>query len=59
MTLIDADKDDNKFVDCAFSANVQFIVTNDRHFNILSQYNFPKINLIRIEAFADLLRTYS
>ncbi len=58
MTLIDADKDDNKFVDCAFSANVQYIVTNDRHFNVLSQYDFPKLNLIRIETFADLVRPY-
>jgi uncharacterized protein len=59
MTLIQADKDDNKFVDCAFSANVQYIVTNDRHFNILAQYNFPKLNLIRAEAFADLLHALS
>ncbi len=55
--LIDADKDDNKFVDCAFSANVQYIVTNDRHFNVLKQHDFPKLNLIRIEAFAELLRS--
>lgn len=57
LTLIDVDKDDNKFVDCAFSANVQYIVTNDRHFNILKQYDFPKLNLIRIEVFTELLKT--
>jgi len=57
MTMIDADKDDNKFVDCAFSANVHYIVTNDRHFNVLLRYNFPKLNLIRIEPFAELLKS--
>ena len=51
MTMIEVDKDDNKFVDCAFSANVQYIVTNDRHFNVLNQYNFPKLNPIRIQGF--------
>ena len=55
--MIELDKDDNKFVDCAFSANVQYIVTNDRHFNVLNQYDFPKLNPIRIEAFAAVLRT--
>ena len=56
LNLIDTDADDNKFVDCAFSANVQYIVTNDRHFNVLNRVDFPKLNLIRIEAFAELLR---
>ena len=56
LNLIQIDPDDNKFVDCAFSANVQYIVTNDRHFNVLKQYDFPKMNLIRIEAFAELLK---
>ncbi|MEZ0538291.1 PIN domain-containing protein [Fibrella arboris] len=56
LALIEADKDDNKFVDCAFSANVQYLVTNDRHFNVLRQYDFPKINLIRADEFTELLR---
>lgn len=55
LLLIDVDKGDNKFVDCAFSANVKYIVTNDRHFNVLKHHDFPKLNLIRIEAFAELL----
>ncbi len=32
--LITADPDDDKFVDCAVAANADFIVTNDRHFNV-------------------------
>ncbi|MBP9075274.1 MAG: putative toxin-antitoxin system toxin component, PIN family, partial [Haliscomenobacter sp.] len=32
--LIHKDPDDNKFVDCAISANALFIVSNDHHFNL-------------------------
>ncbi len=32
FNLIEADPDDNKFVDCAIAANAEFIVTEDRHF---------------------------
>jgi len=44
-------KDDNKFVDCAVSANASCIVTNDRHFNVLRNIEFPKINPIDIHTF--------
>lgn len=30
--LIEADPDDNKFVDCAIIANAKYIVTQDHHF---------------------------
>lgn len=29
LRLIQIDEDDNKFVDCAFAANADFIITND------------------------------
>lgn len=32
------------------------IVSNDRHFNILSSIDFPKINVLKIQAFLALLR---
>ena len=54
--LISADPDDNKFVDCAFNAGADYIVTNDKHFNILKNIDFPKANVIRIEEFAEKLR---
>ena len=38
--LIPTDPDDNKFVDCAVSSNADFIVTNDKHFNILKKTEF-------------------
>jgi len=49
--LIKADPDDNKFVDCAISSNAKYIVTNDKHFNILKEVPFPKIEVIDIEEF--------
>jgi len=49
--LISADLDDNKFVDCALNAGVDCIVTNDKHFNVLKNIDFPKINVIDIDAF--------
>ena len=33
--LITADPDDNKFADCAIAAAADFIITGDRHFDIL------------------------
>jgi putative PIN family toxin of toxin-antitoxin system len=35
LELITADPDDNKFVDCAFASNADFIISNDNHFGIL------------------------
>ena len=32
--LIEKDSDDNKFADLAISANVNYLVTEDKHFNI-------------------------
>jgi uncharacterized protein len=55
LNLIDNDKDDNKFSDCAFAGNVHYLVTNDKHFNVLKSIPFPSINIITLEAFRDLL----
>ena len=49
--LIIDDPDDNKFVDCAISANADFIVTNDKHFNKLNDLVFPKIKVVDIDRF--------
>ena len=40
MNLISSDKDDNKFVDCAFAANADYIVTHDHHFKVLKSIPF-------------------
>jgi len=54
-SLITADYDDNKFVDCAISANASYLVTNDRHFNVLEGIKFPKVNVINIDTFKSVL----
>ncbi len=53
--LIKSDGDDNKFVDCAISANAHGIVTQDKHFNVLKEIDFPKVNLISITEFKSSL----
>ncbi len=55
MHMIQADEDDNKFVDCAFTAGASCIVSNDTHFRVLNEINFPKIFVLKIKEFVDLL----
>ncbi|HEY4196362.1 MAG TPA: putative toxin-antitoxin system toxin component, PIN family [Mucilaginibacter sp.] len=55
LNLITVDPDDNKFVDCAFAANADFIISNDSHFNILKNIAFPSIPVLRIDEFKELL----
>ena len=54
--LIEADKDDNKFVDCAIAANAKYIVTEDHHFNVLKKIEFPKLNVVNIDEFLKILQ---
>ena len=44
-------QDDNKFVDCAVSGQADFLVSNDKHFKILDEIDFPAINLVRLQDF--------
>jgi putative PIN family toxin of toxin-antitoxin system len=53
--LISADKEDNKFVDCAIASAADYVVTEDNHFNILRQIDFPKVNLADINAFSNII----
>lgn len=55
-SLITEDFDDNKFVDLAISSNADFIVTNDKHFKILDEIEFPKVQVISLDNFTDLLK---
>ena len=54
--LITADYDDNKFVDCALNSGADYLVTNDRHFNVLKSISFPKIKTVDIEIFKHILK---
>lgn len=53
FNLIQNDKDDNKFVDCCIAANARYIVSNDRHFDILKQIEFPHVNVISAQEFSN------
>ena len=55
--LIQADEDDNKFVDCAIVANARYIVTEDRHFDVLKSIPFPSVDVISIDEFVRQLET--
>lgn len=56
--LIQTDKDDNKFVDCAIKANAKYIVSNDYHFNVLKRIPFPHVDVIDIFHFLEELKNY-
>jgi len=56
--LIIQDPDDDKFIDCAFASNCDYLVTNDKHFNILDALDFPKIKIIKLEEFKEVLDIY-
>ena len=58
FNLIEDDKDDNKFADCAVAGNASYIVTEDHHFNVLKNIKFPSITVIGIDDFILILNSY-
>lgn len=54
--LLTNDYDDNKFVDTAIVGSVDFIVTNDKHFNPLKDIDFPKVETITIDIFLEIIK---
>ena len=52
---ISVDPDDNKFFDVAVAADVDFLVTNDRHFDSVKSIDFPKVTIINSEEFLKIL----
>jgi len=55
LHLIQEDPDDNKFVDCAFVANATYIVSNDKHFDVLKTIDFPQILVLKLHEFLKTL----
>lgn len=55
LGLITEDPDDNKFVDCAFAANADYLISDDKHFKILQRISFPQLNLIRMAEFLEVI----
>lgn len=53
--LIQADQDDNKFVDCAIAAQAKCIISNDHHYDILSTIPFPHVEVIKLADFMQII----
>ncbi|NJN33218.1 MAG: putative toxin-antitoxin system toxin component, PIN family [Saprospiraceae bacterium] len=47
------DPDDDKFVDVAIACSAHYLVSNDRHFKILNDIPYPKVNLVKAEIFLE------
>ena len=55
-SLIEHDKEDNKFCDLAIAGNADHLVTNDTHFNIVKLNQFPPVKIISAEEFLKVLK---
>ena len=53
--VIEVDPDNNKFVDAGFIGGADYIVTYDKHFDIVSKRLFPHIDIINPDDFLTLL----
>lgn len=51
MGIITSDPDDNKFVDCAFAAGADYLVSEDSHFDVLRHTPFPLLSLVTLDEF--------
>ena len=56
FNMILQDPDDNKFVDCAVCGQAEYLVSNDKHFGILRDVDFPPITLVTIQEFVNTLK---
>ena len=52
--LISQDADDNKFIDLGLNGNADYLITNDKHFNLVKSISFPTLKIITIKDFSDL-----
>jgi putative PIN family toxin of toxin-antitoxin system len=55
--LVINDPDDNKFVDCAIGANVDYLISDDKHITNLRKIPqlFPVIPVVSFKAFKEIL----
>lgn len=54
--LITNDPDDNKYCDCAIVGQAAYIVTEDKHFDVLKNIPFPSLTAININQFLEILK---
>jgi putative PIN family toxin of toxin-antitoxin system len=52
--LISQDPDDNKFIDLGLNGNADYLITNNKHFNIVKSISFPTLKIITLKDFFDL-----
>jgi putative PIN family toxin of toxin-antitoxin system len=52
------DPDDNKFVDMAIATHADYLISNDKHFDILKAIEFPKVNIISLDDFKDVINSF-
>ena len=53
--LIEKDPDDNKFVDCAVAGDAKYIVTDDKHFNVMLREKLFEVSLMSSDDFLVVL----
>lgn len=53
--LVEADPDDNKFIDCAIAAGAQYLVSEDKHLRVIRRYPYLNVELISLSEFKNKL----
>ncbi|WP_461107196.1 PIN domain-containing protein [Spirosoma koreense] len=56
--FLTVDTDDNKFSDCSIAAGADYLLTEDAHFNVLVTIDFPRVNVISLEDFHQILEDH-
>ena len=56
--LIPQDQADEKFADCAIAVSVDYLVTNDHHFNSLKNLPFPVLKIVNEDEFRMVFETF-
>ncbi len=44
-------------MDCAFAANATYIVSDDSHFDVLKEVDFPRLLVLKLKEFLGLLQS--
>lgn len=55
--LIKADPSDDKFIACALMADADYIISNDKHFKILREIDFPPVQILTYQEFEELYKS--
>lgn len=57
--MIESDHDDDKFVDCAFAANATYIVSDDKHFDVLKEISFTRLLVLKLKRYIIVFFSHS